>query len=650
MSDVNSSAQSGRAVSQARRKALSTGKAGLPPSVERVRTGKTSAALPAAVSPAIAPVYAPVSVPSVVTDTAAAQPPRADSGDTDAGPSLAGRLLSIARRRLMSGGKRALAVGTASVTASVQESTDTANPPLTAAEPSGREIARKRRAQLSSAGRGTAPAAPPSRPERPEHKGSIDYSPKVATSFSQSGQQVTGIRIGQGGAMTGGGNGSFMPVSGTQYIAADGGATLAGPAKVGVSRTSGGQNVSGTMLRGNVAITGDEAGDSHTITGNADQRITDDQTARTGGHGAAQFPRRAAPHGSGAFSTPARNAAQDGALEFTSKGLAVSGSAIGRSGRVTGHDSGACRTVTGAQYATPADRQGGCGGLPMAADGARLDPVTGAKITEAQTWRGQRVTGPDVEHNPRMTGDEPGSCAAVTGTQYQGPATQFGWCTPQEAGAAEAQRLPDPVAGAGVTGDVPLRGGPITGTERGEKRDISGTSYYRAPEAPGPVQQADDPVAALNDGFSVVSPQRAAHLRGKAVKSAAEEAVAAGNQITGTFACGEGKVTGNAEFVFTPRRGQPGGARKDVTGEGSMSGAAITGGAWDDHPAVTGTVGGFARDRNPSRRSGEPQAFSGTRVFQRAATQEEPRQIITGASGWTVKSASKVTLSGGAQG
>ncbi len=553
----------------------------------------------------------------------------------------------------MTGGKGALADKKPNPTAAKAAKTATVSspPPNTTQQPenaSGRDFARDRRATMSLTGRGNTASAPRSRPARPERKGKIEYSPKVATSVSQSGQQVTGIRLGQGGAMTGGENGNFMPVSGTQYIAADGGASRANPPKVGIAQTLGGQNVSGTMMRGNVQITGDENGESQTITGNADQRVADDQTQRNGASQGAQFPRRASPHGSGAFGAPARNAAQDSALEFTSKGLAVSGSAVGISSRVTGDDSGSGRAITGAQYASPSQRQGGSAGPSTVANTDRIDPVTGARVTQALTWRGQRVTGPDVEHNPRMTGDEPGACASITGSQYQGPATQFGWCAPEQAGASEAQRLPDPVAGASVTGTAPLRGGPLTGTERGEKRHISGTSYYRAPE---PVQQSDDPVASLNDGFSVASPQRAAHLRNRASATTdAAQSQDAGNHITGTFAGGEGKVTGNAEFVFARRRGQPGGARKEITGEGKMSGSPITGGAWDDHSSVTGTVGSFARDRNPSRRAGKPQSFAGAREFERAGTTNEPRQIITGASGWTAKSASRVTLSGGAQG
>ena len=215
----------------------------------------------------------------------------------------------------------------------------------------------------------------------------------------------------------------------------------------------------------------------------------------------------------------------------------------------------------------------------MGAD--RPDPVTGAKVVAGSTWRGQRVTGIAVEHDPRVTGDAPGACAAITGTPYRGPGTSEAWC--------------DPVL----------------------------------PREPA--------------GFSVRSPQHALAPR---------ESAAPARGITGSFALGQDKLTGNLEFLFWPRADREEAApqaRLRITGEG-RTGNHVTGGAWSEHARVTGTEGATAGQRNPSERAGKPQAFAGARRFAALANHEEPKHLVTGMSGYSSDTSAKVTLSGGAQG
>ena len=118
--------------------------------------------------------------------------------------------------------------------------------------------------------------------------------------------------------------------------------------------------------------------------------------------------------------------------------------------------------------------------------------------------------------------------------------------------------------------------------------------------------------------------------------------------ITGSFAIGEGKVTGNNEFLFQAR------ARRDappaqVTGEGSVEGRTVTGSAWTPHGRVTGTEGHIASGRNPSERGGGSQGWAGARSFSdRASTHPRP-QRVTGQSGVGDNASVRVTLSGGAR-
>jgi hypothetical protein len=280
---------------------------------------------------------------------------------------------------------------------------------------------------------------------------------------------------------------------------------------------------------------------------------------------------------------------------------------------------------------------------------ARRDPVTGRKVHEIATWGGQRVTGTDiVEHMDQVTGDEPGECRIVTGTPYLGPNTTYGYCEPDIA-AGQESRLPRP-ARARVTGDVPMHGAErVTGTDRGADRVVTGTPYWREDAGSGKPEGEKDPIAHAASGFSIRTPARQAQLDRR-------EAGPRGPRITGSFAVGEGKLTGNVEFVFVDRwsREETGVKQKvghqRITGHGSVSGHVITGSAWDEHARVTGTEGHFATVRNPTVAQGEPHGFAGARTFKRESPHKEPRRLVTGVIGWTPKSAAIVTLSGGAQG
>ena len=222
------------------------------------------------------------------------------------------------------------------------------------------------------------------------------------------------------------------------------------------------------------------------------------------------------------------------------------------------------RGVTGNQYVAP-ERSAPAG------DGARRDPVTGAKVSVGITHGLQRITGIAVEADPRVTGDGPPGCACITGSQY---------------GAA--------------------------------------------PAAPPERER----------GFSVRTPHHSAQPRANALG------------ITGSFASGENKVTGNREFFFQPRKPEADApaARLRVTGEGRTDGRRITGAAWGEQSNVTGTEGATAGGRNPSERAGKAQAFAGARHFKAMASHEESKRLVTGMAGFSSDSGARVTLSGGAQG
>lgn len=651
-------AEGGRNASRARRAQLVLGKAGLPPATERTRTGERGAGVSSIVA-------VPSAVPVVTAAPVVAEAPRPPA----AAPSvstLVGREASRARRSALVQGKTGLRQMKAPETAPVSvEAVATPAAPVSSLAAASRHIAQAVRAARAANGRGdNSPARPSGRVRNPQP---IRYPAKVATTETYAGKSVTGVRIGRGMNVTGDERGAAVQVTGSQYIGKETGFNpREGGVKVGAARTAGGLAVTGTQVRSKVMITGDESNAAIRITGEADQEAGDDLLERreSGGYASMQFQRQHNPHGHTVFGTNlgrsargvgSRERARERAIEQTDGGQPISGTALGRSVRVTGDESGSCRPITGDQYLMPAVRQALCdttnaaprprAGAAMGMHG-RPDPVTGEKVTVSESWTRQRVTGVDVEHNTNVTGDEYGVCLPITGTPYVGPGQYEAFCETGDASVAARLATPGVSAGQRVTGDAPKSVERVTGTQRGSERAITGTPYYRADVDPDTRAHA---VERMNKAFSVRSPQRERHL---AAGLAAPEAPTAESRITGSFTAGQGKITGNQEFHFSPRpRAERGSEDKSrITGEGRAEGPAITGGAWGEQGNVTGTEGYIAAERNPSERAGQPQAFAGARAFKGKGNHKAPTQHVTGMVGWSAKTAARVTLSGGAQG
>lgn len=533
----------------------------------------------------------------------------------------------------------------------------------------GRQAAQALRGSRAKNGSGNATAIRPS--GRMRTPAPLSYAPKVADTETYAGGKVTGIRIGRGVNMTGDEAGVNVQVTGSQYIGKETGFNpREGGVKVGAARTAAGLAVTGSQVRSKIMITGDESNSSIRITGEADQEIADDLLTRReqGAYTSMQFQRQNNPHGHTVFganlgrsikSIGSRDRAHEQAIEHTDSGLPISGTAIGRSLRVTGDEPGACRPITGTQYLMPGNKQpicttpggtagtraGGAMGMAGNHNGARPDPVTGEKVVVSETWTRQRITGVDVAHNPNVSGDEYGVCASVTGTPYAGP-DQYETSCATDAVADVAQRVtPGLSAGVHVSGNTPLNVQHVTGTQRGSNHNITGTPYFR--EDVETAMKADS-LNDINSRFSVRSPQREAQLQ---ADTTAVQAPSAEQRVTGAFAVGSGKITGNQEFHFSPRgRVERDDKKSRITGEGRAEGPAITGSAWNKQQNVTGTEGYIAAERNPSERSGKSHAFANASLFKGKGNHEAPTQHVTGMVGWSALSAARVTLSGGAQG
>ena len=660
MSQANTAMQAtgGREASRERRARLVQGKTALPPARERSRMDDERAPQTSMAAPAATMTPAPAA--KLETAPAPVAQPAPATGHV-----LTGVEASRARRAALVQGKTALKAAQSAAPAPVSNTVTTddtaSSAPLNG---SGRQFAQAMRNARARMGRGDNQATRPSGRVRKAEP--IQYPPKVAESRSYGDKTVTGVRIGRGMNVTGDEPGAGLQVTGTQYVGKETGFTpREGGVKVGAARTPAGLVVTGTQVRSTVKITGDESNANIRITGEVDQELGDDLLDRReqGAYTSMQFARQHNPHGHTVFGTNlgrsaksagSRERNRERALEQTDGGLPISGTAVGRSARVTGDEPGACRPITGSQYLKPASQQPLCelpgnraaarAGSAMGMNG-RIDPVTGEKVVVSETWTHQRITGVDVEHNTNVTGDEQGACSTITGTPYVGPSQYEASCDTDIVQAAAQRVMPGVGSSNRVTGNTPRSVDHVTGTQRGGEREITGTAYYRA-ESENSMQ--DNAVQHIDSRFSVRSPQRQAQLR---ADQKAVEAPSAAARITGTFAAGHGKITGNQEFQFSPRpRAERSEDKSRITGEGRAEGPAITGGAWGAQSNVTGTEGYIAAERNPSERGGKPQAFANATVFKGKGNHKAPTQHVTGMVGWSAKTAARVTLSGGAQG
>jgi hypothetical protein len=461
---------------------------------------------------------------------------------------------------------------------------------------------------------------------------------KVAVTHTARGKPVTGTAVGHTVKITGDETGACRGITGTEYLAAEQFQEVCSttppptPRKVSVMSTRGSQPVSGSEVGRSGKVTGDEPGSCRMITGSQYYTSGDfgDLCSVTG-------PRKV------------------GAMQ-TLAGRTVTGTEVNRSPKMSGDEAGGCIPVTGTDYAGVQQQAACAGSTPVA-------PV--AKVAVDQTWRGLPVTGSYVGRSSRVTGDEPGGCAPISGTPYIGRTQYSGFC---EAPAVVAQQARIPSAGVisatAVTGDRPGAGGSVmTGDERGACEVVSGTPYVGPDNAVGQCltsgrfvsrarswEEPSRPPPPLD--FSITSPARMAHERCLAEVTGT---AAGGERITGPVNKASGLITGTPEFRHREAASAQGeqaevvAAARRLTGEGSQAGRPITGDAWNAASRVTGTEGASSLARNVSLR-GQPRGEGASALqFREVERPAVPESRITGSSGNTGRGA-LVTLSGGARG
>ena len=408
--------------------------------------------------------------------------------------------------------------------------------------------------------------------------------------------------------------------------------------KVEQGRTPVAQRVTGSMPDSTRKVTGTEVGACRGITGT--EYLTRD-------------------HVESFCQTPATAAApRKVSVMSTRGGQHASGSDEERAAKVTGGDRGRSHSVTGTEH---------IGSGPLQAGGATHTPVAPlAEVEQDQTWRGQAITGSRVGRSSRVTGDEPGGCSAISGTPYIGRSQYTAHCDATQLAAQDAQlRSEASIPAAAVTGDRAGAGGSaMTGDARGNCAPVSGSPYLGRDNAPASCPEGSGrfvprqapsrpvPVAPAPQDFSIRPPARQAQERGT---QAVTGSAFSNQRITGPVNKAGGLITGTPEFRHseaTPAEPPPldvaTGARR-LTGEGSQSGARVSGDAWQASGRVTGTEGTSSLARNPSQRGAARDMGMNARQLRDVERAAQPESRITGSSGNTVKGAA-VTLSGGARG
>ena len=454
---------------------------------------------------------------------------------------------------------------------------------------------------------------------------------RVSVTSTGTGNSVSGNAVGRSGKVTGDESGTCKAVTGTEYVSAEDAQAFCGtkspsaPSKISMAETMKGKAVSGNNVGRSEKVTGDEPGSGRQLTGS--QYMSASESA-----------------------APAKVG-----ISNTLRGGSVSGTLVGRSENVTGDEPGSCRNVTGDDYVSAEQYSGFCKSSPEPKD---------QKVGISNTLMGKSVTGTMTDRGDGVTGNEPGTCQAVTGTPYTGAAQTKAFCDENKATMAMARAQKGSTnVGANMTGIQPGVGGVMTGDSKGVCEPLTGTPYVGAdqsaaacPATAATPASSDFPQQiggqAWGD-FSVASPA------GEAQEMMANGAVTGSTyekgNITGPFGMAGGKVTGTEQARFGGAKApmpEPVVASVDdrlksrVTGEGQGAGLKVTGDDWERGDHVTGTEGRSATRRNPTRRGAVASMAVDNKRNEEVSL---PVSKVTGSSGNTERG-SLITYSGGARG
>ena len=599
---------------------------------------------------------------------------------------------SLARRKAQSTRGKA---GLSSNGMSQAQTARAANPGLSSRELS--KALREQRSKQGKSGAGERKCRPTGKVRPAANVGAAQDAPwKVGVTETSHGQAVTGTMVGRDQDVTGNEASTCRAITGTEYMGAEvfrdfcQSEPQKSPMRVGKSSTLSGNAVTGNRVGRSSKVTGDEPGTCKNVTGteyvSAGQSeafcptptkaqpinqvmgqsrkgkvITGDNVDTNAKVTGGEAGSLREPTSSQYVKSTERQAPSKVGISQTLRGGSVTGTEVGRSQKMTGDEAGSCRNITGDDYIGQEQFNNFCGSVPAPQD---------QKVGVSRTNGGKSVSGTMTGRSQRVTGNEPGTCKAVTGTPYAGLEQAGDYCEAPQANsvAARTQVLPRR-AGANMTGLQPGIGGKMTGAEKGACETVSGTPYVgRDQVAQNCASQAAEPgssdfpkpVGGTEWGdFSVAPPSHASNdsdSHGAVTGTSYEK-----GHITGPFGMASGKVTGTEQARFGnssmevvhPPIEEPemveGRIKSRITGEGMDAGPKITGDDWERGDRVTGTEGSSATVRNETRRGGMNAMAAMQRNVEVENPAPQPVSRVTGSSG-NYENGSLITYSGGARG
>ncbi|MDP2433738.1 MAG: CsoS2 family carboxysome shell protein [Pseudomonadota bacterium] len=365
----------------------------------------------------------------------------------------------------------------------------------------GRQVAMQHRLVQSLAGRAEASHKADRPSGRMRARNVVPAPAKVEEGHTLSGQSVTGTMVDRIKKVTGNEPGTCRSVTGTEYVGSEQFDTLCAarpkpaPAKVGVSTTVREHKVTGTEVGRAINVTGDEVGACSGITGTeylAAERfdefcasrpapapvkvgVTDSGKGKsitgtlvnrpagvTGGERGADRPITGTGY---PLPTAVASAPEKVVLTHTSHGMSVTGTAVGHTSKITGDETGACRGITGTEYLSQEQYKTVC----------NTDaPSAPRKVSVMSSRANQSVSGSEVGRSEKVTGDEPGSCRSISGSQYFTPSNFGALC--DSTGPKKVASM-QTLAGRTLTGTEVGRSPKVTGDEMGGCKSVTGIDY-----------------------------------------------------------------------------------------------------------------------------------------------------------------------------
>ena len=226
----------------------------------------------------------------------------------------------------------------------------------------------------------------------------------------------------------------------------------------------------------------------------------------------------------------------------------------------------------------------------------RPKPAAPVKVETGTTLRGTGVTGTQVERSTKVTGNEPGSCRTITGTEYIGIEQYGALCAAVPEPAPAKVSVGSTSRGQRVSGTELGRSIKVTGAEHGTCKTVTGTEYLSADKFESFCATRPAPAPAK------VNMARTAAGQGVSGTDVGRSAKVSGNETGSTL-----KLTGSQYTQPEPlghsRRGASAAPHKvsvmstvknqAVTGTEIASGALVTG---DEHGACTSVTGTEYKD------------------------------------------------------